>query len=284
MSTKPMPKVRFGRHKISRLVLGDNTINAGSHLSRFVNEDMRSYFKTSRPVLKLLADCEAEGISLWQTNLNRIPDYLKHRKAGGSMQFISLGSEDPKNPDALARLVKAGAIGIAHHGELTDRLFKEGKLADIKDYLAKVRDAGLQVGISTHMPDVIDYVESHGWDVDFYMACVYERHRTREQLKELLGYVPLPEKEVYLEEDPPRMFATMRNTPKTCLAFKILAAGRLCEKQELVEQAFKSAFSQIKPTDAVLVGIWPKYEDQVVLNAKYVRKFSKLSKQPTPTK
>ena len=38
----------------------------------------------------------------------------------------------------------------------------------------------------------------------------------------------------------------MRQTDKPCLAFKILAAGRLCDHQELVEQAFKQAFSEIK--------------------------------------
>lgn len=279
MSTKSLPQVPFGRHLISRLVLGDNTINAGSHLSRFVNEEMRRYFKPPKKVLKLLADCENEGVNLWQTNPNQIDNYLKHRSEGGSMQFISLGRDDPENPDALERLVKAGAIGIAHHGELTDRMFKEGKLDEIRGFLCKVRDTGLTVGVSTHMPEVVDYIESQGWDIDFYMTCVYERHRSREQLKKLLGYVPLPEREVYLEEDPPRMFAAIRSTFKTCLAFKILAAGRLCDKQELVEKAFEQTFRQINPTDAVIVGIYPKYEDQVSLNADYVRRFSALSEQ-----
>jgi hypothetical protein len=171
-------------------------------------------------------------------------------------------------------------MGIAHHGELTDILFKEGKLDKIKRYLRKVRKAGLAVGVSTHIPEVVDYVESEGWDVDFFMTCVYERHRTREELKELLGYVPVPLNEVYLEEDPPRMFKAMRNTSKPCLAFKILAAGRLCDKQETVEEAFRETFAQIKPNDAVLVGIYPKYEKQVKLNADYVRRFSELSEQP----
>lgn len=279
MLTKSLPQVPFGRHMISRLILGDNTINAGSHLSRFVKEEMRRYF-TPKKVMKLLTDCDREGITAWQSNPNMIDNYLQHRSAGGSLQFISLGREDPDNPDGIERLVKAGAIGIAHHGEIADRLFKEGKLDTIRGFLCKVRDAGLRVGISTHMPDVVDYVESHGWEVDFYMTCVYERHRSREQLKELLGYVPIPEREVYLEEDPPRMFAAMRNTSKTCLAFKILAAGRLCDKQELVEKAFQETFKQIKPTDAVIVGIYPKYENQVALNADYVRQFSALSEQP----
>ena len=83
--------------------------------------------------------------------------------------------------------------------------------------------------------------------------------------------------EVYLEDDPPRMYKVMRQTDKPCLAFKILAAGRLCDKQEWVEQAFESAFRQIKANDAVIVGMYPEYEDQPAINAAYVRRFSSLS-------
>jgi hypothetical protein len=129
------------------------------------------------------------------------------------------------------------------------------------------------VGVSTHIPDVVDHIITEGWDVDFFMGCVYERHRTREELKNLLGDVPIPVREVYLESDPPKMFNVMRQTEKPCLAFKILAAGRLCDRQEWVENAFASTFHQIKPNDAVIVGMYPEYEDQVVLNAAYVRRF-----------
>jgi hypothetical protein len=87
-------------------------------------------------------------------------------------------------------------------------------------------------------------------------------------------------REVYLESDPPRMYKAMRGTDKPCLAFKILAAGRLCDNQAWVEAAFKDAFSQMKPNDAVIVGMYPEYEDQVAINADYVRRFSELSGAP----
>jgi len=55
----------------------------------------------------------------------------------------------------------------------------------------------------------------------------------------------------------------IRQTPRTCLAFKILAAGRLCDRPETVEAAFRFTFESIKPQDAVVVGIYPEYTDQV---------------------
>ena len=193
------------------------------------------------------------------------------------MHFLSLAQDDPDCPDALERLAAAGAMAIAHHGEVTDRLFKEGRLDTVRPFLDRIREAGVLAGVSTHMPAVVETIESEGWDVDFYMTCVYERHRTRAELKELLGCVPIPLREVYLEEDPPRMFRAVRATERPCLAFKILAAGRLCDSPETVETAFRETFSQIKPNDAVIVGIYPEYEDQVAINAGFVRRFSGLS-------
>jgi hypothetical protein len=69
------------------------------------------------------------------------------------------------------------------------------------------------------------------------------------------------------------MWRAMRQTEKPCLAFKILAAGRLCDRQEMVEAAFEATFRNIKANDAVIVGMYPEYEDQVRLNAEYVRRF-----------
>ena len=56
-------------------------------------------------------------------------------------------------------------------------------------------------------------------------------------------------------------------------AFKILAAGRLSERREWVENAFKQTFAGIKPTDGVLVGIYDKFSDQPAEDAGFVRRF-----------
>lgn len=65
------------------------------------------------------------------------------------------------------------------------------------------------------------------------------------------------------------MCQVIRQTEKTCLAFKILGASRLCSTQQEVAAAFQFAFSNIKPKDAVVVGMFPKHEDQIALNIRY---------------
>jgi hypothetical protein len=105
------------------------------------------------------------------------------------------------------------------------------------------------------------------------MTCVYERIRSAAELEKLLGQAPIPVGEVYLPLDPPRMCKMIQQTKRTCLAFKILAAGRLSQKKDALEEAFRSTFANIKPGDAVIVGIYDKFSDQPAENAALVRRF-----------
>jgi len=264
-----VPTIRIGSHDISRLVCGANPFNAGSHLSTFVDREMRAYH-TPEQITKTLRRCYEVGITCWQGGSANLDLYRGLVDGGCPMHFIAIASGDDAE---IRRLRDGGCIGIAHHGEATDNLFRGGKLDQVNAYLKRVRDAGLAVGVSTHMPDVVDAIESRGWDVDYYMTCVYERHRDEKALKALLGYVPLPPREVYLREDPPRMFKAIRATKRPCLAFKILAAGRLSDRKEWVERAFRETLSSIKPTDGVIIGIYDRYSDQPAECAALVRRF-----------
>ena len=267
--TLPLPQISLGPHSISRLICGSNPFNAGSHLSSFVNREMRQYY-TPEQVLKTLRRCQEVGINCWQSVPGNLELYRRFIDEGGQMHYISLTGDDPA---CLKALAAAGCIGVAHHGELTDRLFRSGRLGEAQDYLKRIRDSDLLVGVTTHMPAVVEAVESDGWDVDFYMTCVYERHRSADELERMLGHVPIHPGEVYLSDDPARMFKVMQQTAKPCLAFKILAAGRLSDRPEWVERAFRDTFRSIKPSDAVIVGIYDRYSDQAAECAHLVRRF-----------
>jgi len=264
-----LPQIRLGPYSISRLICGANPFNGGSHLSVFVNHAMKEYY-TPEQILTTLRRCQAAGINCWQSGTGNVDLYRRFIDEGGQMHYIAIAAGDSSS---IKKLAAGGCIAIAHHGEVTDRLFKSGQIDQVHDYLKRVRDAGLVVGVSTHMPDVVDAVESKGWDIDYYMTCVYERHRSAEALEKLLGQAPIPVGEVYLPLDPPRMFKAIQQTKRPCLAFKIVAAGRLSKRRQWVEQAFRQTFQSIKPTDGVIVGIYDRYTDQVAENAAFVRRF-----------
>jgi hypothetical protein len=267
-----LPQIKLGPHSISRLVCGTNPFNGGSHLSTFVNHAMREYY-TDEQILKTLQRCQQVGINCWQAGMRNIERYQRFVDQGLRMHYIAIAAGDSAGIQKLAR---GGCIAIAHHGEVTDRLFKNGELDKAQDYLKRVRDAGLVVGVSTHMPDVVDAIESKGWDVDYYMTCIYERHRSKEALEALLGQAPIPQGEVYLPNDPPRMFKAIQQTDKPCLAFKILAAGRLSDRKHWVEGAFRDTYASIKPIDGAIIGIYDRYGDQPAENAAYVKRFGMI--------
>jgi hypothetical protein len=145
----------------------------------------------------------------------------------------------------------------------------DGKIDTVRDWCRRVRDLGCLVGVGSHKPEVLSLVEAQGWDVDFYAGCVYNITRTEAEWRKALGgeLLEMPS-EIYLQSDPPRMYAFMRQTRKPCFAYKIMAAGRISERA--ADQAFKTAYESIKSTDGVFVGMFPRVKDEVRENAERV--------------
>ena len=267
-----LPVVKFGKTEITRLIIGSNPFYGYSHFNRILDAAMREYYTPERRVEVLLA-CERQGINTWQLHYNDQPrEDLKHyRAAGGKMNLILLADfELMTNPALLPEIAKLGPLGIAHHGNRTDERFRNGEKGKVKDFLKMVRDTGVMVGLSTHNPNVIDCVESENWDIDYYQACLYRVSRTAEEARAEFKEAPIGE--TYMEKDPERMCRMIRQTKKPCLAFKLFGAGRTVNSRQQIESAFHFALNNIKPTDAIIVGMFPKYTDQVTENASIVRK------------
>jgi hypothetical protein len=265
-----LPQVRFGDAEISRLIIGQNTFGGGSHFNHLFDQLMADW-NTPECVCQSLLRCQQNGINAFQcgTRENSHPRYNLFRAQGGKMYQIAI--DDNKTP--VEETVRgSGAEALYHHGEVTDVLFRAGKMDQVHEYTKRLRQTGVRVGIGTHKPEVVEYVEERGWDVDFYMLCVYNRTRTPEEIRKLLGVLPLPANELYLETDPPRAYQVARQTPKTCLLFKILAAGRRTHSPQEVDQAFADALLNIKPQDCVVVGMFPRFQDQIKENCDRVRR------------
>jgi len=285
-----LPTIELGGQKITRLIAGGNTLYGYSHFNMILDQHYLDYFTDER-VVQFLLDCEKAGINAWQSNYRDRAQrqYPKIRDAGCKMNWICLA--DPtdalqggwaaiKTPEDAANAImkvvslaaKAKPLAMAHHGNVTDNLFRAGKLELVREFLNKVHDLGFPAGVSTHNPEVIATVEEKGWPADFYMGCFYCQSRSDEDYRRELGCVPLGES--YLPADPPRMCAVLRKTSKPCLGFKILAAGRLCTSPQKVREAFEFAFKNLKPTDGVIVGMYPRFSDQIAENTRIVREIT----------
>jgi hypothetical protein len=70
------------------------------------------------------------------------------------------------------------------------------------------------------------------------------------------------------------MTNVIKQVKQPCLAFKILGAGRYCTSQEKVLSAFRFAYENIKPTDGVIVGMFPWLFNEIQANTQYARELS----------
>lgn len=272
LSSAPLPTFQLGPHTVTRLILGGNPIYGHSHFNRHLSQHMIDWH-TPEHVRQLLDRAEQAGINTWQNSYaeRTLADLDRHREAGGKLNWLLLGKPDwDEKPQTIDLVAKRGPIGIAPHGALAEKLHRQGKLGTLKDLLKRIRDQGVLVGLSAHNPDLLALANDQDWDVDYFMCCLYYLTRPKDELRKLLGS-DLPLGEIYLPSDPPRMFQVIQATKKPCLAYKVLAAGRRVGTPAEIRNAFKTALDNIKPTDAMIVGMYQQFGDQVGANVALMR-------------
>ena len=272
----PLPEIRLGKHRVSRLIAGWNPVAGYSYMGPFMDRHMREYFTLERTI-GFLQDCERNGITAWQLDHGdkAVGAVRALREQGAQMKFLCLHS----GRDGAAPVDKVVAdlkpIAIVHHGGATDAMFRRGQSGQVRDFVERVRDAGAMAGVSAHNPDCIKRVADEGWPVDLFMTCFYYLTRPAEQLEKM---VPAKTLQIahynFFASDPLAMTEVARQVDQPCLGFKILAAGRHCGRTQEVAEAFKFAFEHLKPTDGVIVGMYPRFGDQVRENAQHVRQFA----------
>jgi hypothetical protein len=254
------------------LIIGGNPIYGYSHFNKLLSQHQLAWHTTQR-VGELLQRCEKAGINTWQNSYSdrTMQDLERYRAAGGKMHWLCLGKPDwDQKPSMIDETAKRNPIGIAPHGALAERLHRQHKIPVLTDLLKRIKGQGVLVGLSAHNPALIDLSEEKGWGVDYYMCCLYYLTRPRNEFQKLLGS-DLPLGEIYLPSDPPRMFKAIQATRKPCLVYKILAAGRRVANAGEIRQCFETALKNIKPIDALIVGMYQQFNDQVGENAALVR-------------
>ncbi len=269
-----MPTLKLGKFTVSRLIIGANPFHGYSHFNRILSNHMTEWADRDR-VCEILARCERLGINTWQFSHHErgMGDLERYRERGGTIQWILLSHRELEEDPALVRQVaKLGPIGIVHHGGSAERKRRAGRTGEIRDFLKRVRDAGVMAGLSTHDPAFLEQAEEENWEADFYMTSLYYLTRTPEEFRKILGTRPIGE--IYLPEDPPRMCHAIRNTKKTCLAYKVLAAGRLIDSPKLIDEAFEFTLRNIKPNDGMIVGMYPRFSDQIADNVERIKRIS----------
>ena len=266
-----LPTIDFFGHKVSRLICGGNPLSGYSHFSAEMDWDMVCYYNMPN-VQKLYAACWENGINTVQTRGDRfmMRAILEHHQGGGRLQWISQTASEFASIEAnIAEIARYEPIAIYHHGTHVDNSWHSGRIDEMENIVKTIHDHGLPAGIGTHIPEVIQYIEEKGWETDFYMGCFYNLAR---QYKS----APAADQDAYARDhfpadDPARMAKTLRAVNKPCLGFKVLAASRNAQSPTDTRAAFEFAYANLKPADAVVVGMFQKEKNQAAENARMVR-------------
>ncbi len=205
-------------------------------------------------IKETLRQCEKAGINTWQARgdnfITRVLN--EYRLEGGKIQWIAQTASERRDVIAnIHQLAEYDPIAIYNQGRRTDYLYLEGRIEEVFEHVDEIKSLGITAGIGSHMPEVIAHCEEAGVDPDFYMLSLYN----------------LTEKdEGYDHEDRVKACEMIRKIKRPFIAFKIMAAGR-----NEPREAFEFALRNIKPTDAVDVGMYTKHQpDQVYENVKIV--------------
>ena len=230
-------------------------------------------WNTPDRICQTLLQCQQNGINAYQYahRENPLKDLENFRSKGGNMHLIAT------DPDTGSR----GRSGAAQrsHGALPPRrkdrrpLPRRARWTRRRSTPRELRQAGVRVGIGTHKPEVVEYVEEHGWDVDFYMLCAYNRTRTPEEYSQDAGRAArCPLRTFILKPILPAPTRWRAKLPRPASCSKSSPPAACARSPEEVDKAFKQAFDSIKPQDCVVVGMFPRFKDEIKENCDRVRR------------
>jgi hypothetical protein len=242
-----LPEVQFGGQSFSKLIIGGNPFSGFSHQSVGKDDEMRHYYTSAR-IRQTLREAERMGIT---THISRADHHvmrylMEYWDEGGTIRWIGqtcpeIGSMERGATNAIGGGAKACYI----HGGVMDNLLANGRLDEIVPVVAKIKAAGLPVGVAGHNPAVLEWAEEH-LDVDFYMCSYYNPTSRANQAEHVHGA-----SEWFKEEDRRIMAGLIQKLRRPAIHYKVMAAGR-----NKPEEALKFVADHLRPQDAVCIGIF----------------------------
>ena len=245
-----LPRVDFCGMAVSRLIVGGNPFSGIGHQHPALDQELKDYYTVAR-IKEVLFQCEAVGINTAVLRADNHIMRLLHEywNEGGKIRwFAQTAPERASVADNIRQARGAGAAAIYIHGGVADCMQEQGRLGELREPLARIRQLGLPAGIAGHQPKTHLDAQDMGLPIDFHMVCFYNITGRR-------GRIDVADTDArYRPEDRERAAKLLAELHKPCIAYKVLAAGRNdpCE-------AIPFAARHLKPTDVIAVGFFPKH-------------------------
>jgi len=252
--------VPIGNLHVSRLIIGGNPFSGFSHQTPETDDAMRHYYSAAR-IKEEFRRAEALGITahVGRADHHIMRVLMEYWDEGGRIQWIAQTCPElGPTMNGVRNALRGGASACFIHGGRMDWLLANDRLDEAVDAVARIREAGLPVGIAGHNPRVHEWADEH-LDVDFYMCSYYNPSRRDHSAEHVSG-----RKEWFRPEDRRTMVDLIARLGKPVIHYKVLAAGRTPPAE-----AFDFVARHLRPQDAVCVGIYS--QDQPDMLAEDVR-------------
>jgi hypothetical protein len=245
------PRTTVAGVSLPRLLIGSNWIFGWSHKGHAADMFIKAQHSTVDATLSILNAFLQYGIDAWMAPFSSHPDALAkikgiQDKIGRKLILIDtpvLNMDDTPGArkEAEAIIKTSAEIGstfcLIHHSCCEQLINKNKKTMDrLPDYTDMIRQAGLIPGLSAHMPEVIQYSDLNGYDVETYI-----------QIFNCLGFL------MQIEIEP--VIKIIHEAKKPVMTIKPMAAGRV---SPYVGLTFNWAV--LRPQDMVTVGCINEYE------------------------
>lgn len=244
-----LPAVSLRGLTVSRLIVGGNPFSGHAHQTAALSAEMLDYYTTAK-IHDVLATCEQCGINtfLGRADAHIIRVLREYWNAGGTIQWIAQTAPEMASLESnIKHAADAGAAAIYLHGGWVDRCFEQDRLNEVAAGLEAIRRTGLPVGLAAHFP-AYHLRAAERFEVDFQMVCMF----TCRSLHYGGG-------EHFDQADVPAALDAIERLPSTCIAYKLLGAGRYDPREML-----PLVYNRLKPGDLGLLGFYPKHHPRQV--------------------
>jgi len=216
------PRTTVAGVSLPRIIIGSNWIFGWSHTGHAADLFIKEQHSTVDATLKVLNAFLQYGIDSWMGSFSSNPeclDKLKHieDKIGKKLilidtPIINMDDNAAARKETEAIIKRSAEIGstfcLIHHSCCEQLVNKNKKTMDrLPDYTDMIRQAGLIPGLSAHMPEIIQYSDLNGYDVETYI-----------QIFNCLGFMMQVEIESVIR--------IIHEAKKPVMTIKPMAAGR----------------------------------------------------------
>jgi len=245
------PRTTVAGVSLPRLLIGSNWIFGWSHKGHAADEFIKAQHSTVDATLSVINAFLQYGIDAMMapfsthpaalTKIKGIQDKIGKKLILIDTPVINMDDTPSARKEAEAVIKTSAEIGstfcLIHHYCCEQLINKNKRTMDrLPDYTDMIRQAGLIPGLSAHMPEVIQYTDLNGYDVETYI-----------QIFNCLGFL------MQVEIEP--IIKIIHEAKKPVMTIKPMAAGRV---SPYVGLTFN--WTVLRPQDMVTVGCINEYE------------------------